>query len=66
VQQPQPGQLSGDLLAGVGGRAELGEHRERRAMKDPAGMRGAVVQTGEALTDPGTAAVRYRGALDSR
>jgi hypothetical protein len=58
VEQPQPGQFRGELLARVGGRAELGEHGERRAVQDAAGVRGAVVQAGESLADPAAAAVR--------
>jgi hypothetical protein len=66
VEQPQPGQLGGELLTRVGGRTELGEHRERRAVQDPAGMGSAVVQTGESLAGPTAAPVRRGRALDRR
>jgi hypothetical protein len=66
VQQPQPGQLGGELLTRVGSRTELGEHGERRAVQDAARVRGTVVQAGESLAGPAAAPVRRGRALDRR
>jgi hypothetical protein len=62
ADQPQARQFGGELLAGIG--AELGEHREWHAAQDPAGVRRAVVQAGEAPADPAAAPMLRPGPLD--